>query len=89
MESNTYKKAFFKGLLVQLSNPKTIIILAGIFAAFLPSNIPAFTYLILFILVFHFNKLISYSIMSIHQLTVNLLRANLRDLMTANLRDLK
>lgn len=52
VESNTYKKAFFKGLLVQLSNPKTIIILAGIFAAFLPSNIPAFTYLILFILVF-------------------------------------
>lgn len=51
-KANTYKKAFIKGLFVQLSNPKTIIILAGIFAAFLPSNIPIYTYLFLCILVF-------------------------------------
>lgn len=40
-------KSFFVGLVTQLSNPKTAIIFGGVFAAFLPQNVPDYSYLIL------------------------------------------
>lgn len=49
-------KSFLKGLFVQLSNPKTIIILGGIFAAFLPQDPPLNTYIILALLTFIFDS---------------------------------
>ncbi len=38
----SYKKAFILGLLTQLSNPKTAIVIGGIFMAFLPEQIPQY-----------------------------------------------
>ena len=43
-------KAFVLGLVTQLSNPKTIIVIAGIFAALLPENSPPYTFLWLFLM---------------------------------------
>jgi len=37
---------FFRGLLIQLSNPKTAIVFASAFAAFLPATIPVYGYLL-------------------------------------------
>ena len=39
--------AYLSGLLTQLSNPKTAIVLGGIFAAFLPREIPPYSHTIL------------------------------------------
>ncbi len=41
------QKSFLSGLFVQLSNPKTAIVFASIFAAFLPSVIPEYAYVFL------------------------------------------
>ncbi len=48
----TIKRSFFTGLFTQLSNPKTALVYAGIFAALLPMDIPAIIYFILPPLVF-------------------------------------
>ncbi len=40
-------KSFLTGLFTQMSNPKTAIVYAGIFAALLPANIPSTIYFIL------------------------------------------
>jgi len=45
-------KSFALGLVTQLSNPKTAIVIGGIFAAFLPAEVPAYSYLVLFVLAF-------------------------------------
>ena len=45
-------KSFLLGFITQISNPKTAIVFAGVFAAFLPSEVPAYSYLILCILSF-------------------------------------
>jgi len=49
---NGIYKSFLLGLLTQISNPKTAIVFGGVFAAFLPSSVPAYSYLILCILSF-------------------------------------
>lgn len=38
--NDTYVKAFLTGLTTQISNPKTALVIAGIFAAFVPSSPP-------------------------------------------------
>ncbi len=48
----SFYKSFSIGLLTQLSNPKTAIVHASIFAALLPSGLPAIIYWILPLLVF-------------------------------------
>jgi len=45
-------KSFLLGLLTQLSNPKTVIIIGGIIAAFLPQITPPYTYLYICIVAF-------------------------------------
>ncbi len=45
-------KTFFFGLFTQLSNPKTALVYAGIFAALLPAKIPVIIYFTLPPLVF-------------------------------------
>ena len=50
--NNSYWNAFISGLLTQCSNPKTIIVIAGIFAAFMPSQPPPFTTALIAMLVF-------------------------------------
>jgi len=45
-------KSFSLGFLTQISNPKTAIVFGGVFAAFLPQEVPAYSYLILCILSF-------------------------------------
>lgn len=45
-------KSYASGLLIQLSNPKTSIVLGSVFAAFLPSKVPDYTYLLLAIISF-------------------------------------
>ena len=45
-------KSFALGLITQLSNPKTAIVFGGVFAAFLPAEVPAYGYLILCVLAF-------------------------------------
>ena len=40
-------KMFFAGLLTQLSNPKTAIVFASVFAAFLPQEVPEYSYYII------------------------------------------
>lgn len=49
---NSLYKSFSFGLLTQLSNPKTAIVFSGIFMAFLPSEVPSYSYLFLSIMVF-------------------------------------
>ncbi len=41
------RRAFFSGLLTQLSNPKTAIVFASVFSALLPATIPLWFYLVL------------------------------------------
>ena len=50
--SNKLFRSFVLGLITQLSNPKTAIIIAGIFAAFMPQNPPPFSYILLCALAF-------------------------------------
>ncbi len=45
-------RAFYFGLLTQLSNPKTAVVFASIFAALLPASVPEFSYLLLGVLAF-------------------------------------
>lgn len=40
-------KMFFAGLLTQLSNPKTAIVFGSVFAAFLPKEVPEYSYYII------------------------------------------
>lgn len=46
-KESSFFKSFLYGLLTQLSNPKTAIVIGGIFAAFLPQSIPPYSYFIL------------------------------------------
>jgi len=50
--SKSFLKAVLFGLLTQLSNPKTAIILGSIFAALLPQELPAYSELLLCLIVF-------------------------------------
>ncbi|MDZ7817185.1 MAG: LysE family transporter [Aliarcobacter sp.] len=56
MELQKSKKSFFKaiifGFLTQISNPKTAIIIGSIFAALLPSQLPAYSELFLCLIAF-------------------------------------
>lgn len=45
--SMSYAQAYRLGLITQLSNPKTAIVLAGIFTALLPKEIPSYFYVVL------------------------------------------
>ncbi|MEO0369140.1 MAG: LysE family translocator [Pseudomonadota bacterium] len=45
-------RCFLKGLAVQTSNPKTAIVIAGIFAAFVPASPPAYTVLLVALIAF-------------------------------------
>ncbi len=45
-------KSFLLGILTQLSNPKTSIVIGGIIMAFLPAETPSYTYLLLVIMAF-------------------------------------
>jgi threonine/homoserine/homoserine lactone efflux protein len=45
-------KSFVLGFLTQISNPKTAVVFASIFAASLPATIPAYMYIVLPPLVF-------------------------------------
>jgi threonine/homoserine/homoserine lactone efflux protein len=49
---NSLRKSFYLGLLTQLSNPKTAIVFSGIFMAFLPSEIPNYSYIFLSLMAF-------------------------------------
>ncbi len=49
---SSYFKSFLTGLFTQLSNPKTVVIIGGIIMAFLPDNIPSFTYIFLGLIAF-------------------------------------
>ena len=48
----SYKQAYRLGLITQMSNPKIAIVLASIFTALLPKEIPAYYYFVLPILCF-------------------------------------
>lgn len=50
-EITVFKSILF-GLFTQLSNPKTAIVIGGIFAAFLPASIPEYSYLLLCLIAF-------------------------------------
>jgi threonine/homoserine/homoserine lactone efflux protein len=50
-ETTTLKSILF-GLFTQLSNPKTAIVIGGIFAAFLPTSIPEYSYIYLCLIAF-------------------------------------
>lgn len=45
-------KSFMMGLVTQISNPKTALVIAGIFAAFVPANPPENTWLLVAIIAF-------------------------------------
>lgn len=47
-----YLRSFFFGLLTQLSNPKTAIVIGSVIMAFLPHEVPPYTFLILTVLTF-------------------------------------
>ncbi len=49
---SSYKNSYVTGLLTQLSNPKTAIVFASTFAAFLPADFPLFQSLILIPIIF-------------------------------------
>lgn len=51
-DKNSLHKSFYFGLLTQLSNPKTAIVFSGIFMAFLPSEIPNYSYVFLSVMAF-------------------------------------
>jgi len=40
-------KSFLLGLITQISNPKTAIVFGGVFAAFLPADVPEYSYILL------------------------------------------
>ena len=48
----SFTKAYLSGLFIQLSNPKTAVVIGGIIMAFLPSEVPAYSYLLLGLLAF-------------------------------------
>ncbi|NNH78949.1 LysE family translocator [Acinetobacter sp. ANC 5380] len=48
----SYKQAYRLGLITQMSNPKIAIILASVFTALLPKDIPAYFYVVLPVLCF-------------------------------------
>lgn len=50
--SLSFYKSFTLGLFTQLSNPKAAIVFGGIFMAFLPEEVPVYSYLLLSILAF-------------------------------------
>jgi len=50
--SSDLLKSFLLGLVTQLSNPKTAIVIGGIFAAFLPTEVPAYGYVLLCLVAF-------------------------------------
>ncbi len=50
--NDTVFKAFLSGLITQCSNPKTALVIAGIFAAFVPMNPPRFTMILVAAIVF-------------------------------------
>ncbi len=52
-----FNKAFMTGLITQLCNPKTVLVLAGIFAALSPRDIPDYFYWVLPILGFTIDSL--------------------------------
>jgi len=50
VENNNTKgivKSYLLGLVTQISNPKTAIVFGGVFAAFLPADVPAYSYVLL------------------------------------------
>jgi len=51
-QHGSYRKAFWLGLLTQLSNPKTAIVIGGIFMAFLPEKIPNYSIPLLSLMAF-------------------------------------
>lgn len=51
-ETRSIFKSYTLGLLTQLSNPKTAVVIGGIFMAFLPSEVPAYSYVILAVMAF-------------------------------------
>lgn len=51
-ESMSYKQAYRLGLITQMSNPKIAVILASIFTALLPKDIPTYFYVVLPMLCF-------------------------------------
>ena len=54
-QSGSLKRAFLLGLMTQLSNPKTAIVFASVFATFLPAEMPPYGYAILCGLAFMFD----------------------------------
>ena len=52
VHSNSFKRAYLTGLITQLANPKTAIVLASIFTALLPKTIPGYYYVVLPVLCF-------------------------------------
>lgn len=52
VQKMSYKQAYRLGLITQMSNPKIAIILAGIFTALLPKDIPPYFYVVLPMLCF-------------------------------------
>ena len=48
----SYLKSYILGLLTQLSNPKTAIVIGGVIMAFLPSEVPPYSFWIIAILTF-------------------------------------
>ncbi|MBM3564959.1 MAG: LysE family translocator [Alphaproteobacteria bacterium] len=51
-KSQNWRKSFLFGLLTQISNPKTVLIYTGIFAAFMPQSMPGWGFAVLLPLVF-------------------------------------
>jgi threonine/homoserine/homoserine lactone efflux protein len=51
-DTRSYYKSFMLGLITQLTNPKTAIVTGGVFMAFLPAEIPEYSYLILAVMSF-------------------------------------
>lgn len=52
LKEKGYVKSYFLGLLTQLSNPKTAIVIGSVIMAFLPHEVPPYTFLILTVLTF-------------------------------------
>jgi threonine/homoserine/homoserine lactone efflux protein len=52
VQHGSLHKAYFLGLLTQLSNPKTAIVIGGIFMAFLPAQIPEYSIFLLSLMAF-------------------------------------
>lgn len=52
VQAMSYKQAYRLGLITQMSNPKIAIILASVFTALLPKDIPTYFYIVLPVLCF-------------------------------------